>query len=345
MHDHLNPSEGNVVEEVRLDHLQPLVDERRRVDGDDRAHRPRGVGERLRRGDVGQLRPAAAPEGPSGGRDDELAHVGARAGGERLEERRVLRVDRDDLPRPGERLHQRPAHDERLLVGEREGAARLEGGEGRGEADGPGDAVEHGVAGGAGQLGGRLRPGEQLGQRLPGPVPLGQGLAQRRYGVLAGDGDGAHPEAVGLLGEQCDPSAGGGQAGHPEPVGVAQHEVDGLGADRAGGAEDHDIPYSVDGVEDEMRIGEGAGLSLIPPLWPHRPPGRTPRPARARAVPRAAAPRGARCPAARGPVSAAACARSPCSRAPVWRPRSRGLLPRGRRRPPPATRTPRRAPA
>lgn len=269
MHDDLNAVEGNVVEEVCLDDLQALVDQGRGVHGDDRAHGPGGVREGVGGRHVRQFRLRTAPERASGGGDDELAHVGPGAGGEGLEEGGVLGVDRDDLARLRHRLHQRAADDERLLVGEREGTARLQGGEGRGEADGAGDAVENGVAPrgiGGGELGGRVRAGEDLGEGLPRAVRGGQGLAQRRYDVPAGDGDGPHAQAVRLLGQQLHPPSGGGEPGHAEAVRVAQDEVDGLGADRAGRSEDHYVPCAVDRVEDEMRIGERGWTVAHPPI-------------------------------------------------------------------------------
>lgn len=171
----------------------------------------------------------------------------------------MLGVDRDDLPRLGERLDQRAADDERLLVGEREGAARFERGEGGREPDRPGDAVEYGVTLGGGELCGRICSGEDLGQRLPAPVPLAQGLPQRRYDVLAGDRDGTYPKPPRLLRQQPDPPARGGEPAHPEPAGIALHEVDGLRTDRPGGSQDHHVPWPVrgHGIEDKMRISEG----------------------------------------------------------------------------------------
>lgn len=191
------------------------------------------------------------------------------AGGQGLEEGRVLGVDRDDLAGLGEALDQRAAHDERLLVGQGEGAARLEGGQGRGEADGAGDAVQDGVAVGCRQPRGRVRADEDLGARLARAVLRGERLAQGRYDVLAGDRDRGHPQPVRLLGEKGDPAAVGGQAGDPEAVGVAQHEVDGLRADGPGGAEDHHVLRAVAryGVVDEVRVGQGTGRKH------RRPPG------------------------------------------------------------------------
>ena len=46
---------GHAEEQVGLDQLEPLVDQRRRVQRHHRPHRPRGVGERLVDGDAGEL--------------------------------------------------------------------------------------------------------------------------------------------------------------------------------------------------------------------------------------------------------------------------------------------------
>ena len=52
MHHDLDPVDGDAEEPVGLDQLETLVRERRGVDRDLRAHAPRRVRERLRRGDV-----------------------------------------------------------------------------------------------------------------------------------------------------------------------------------------------------------------------------------------------------------------------------------------------------
>ena len=59
MDDHLDRVVADIVQPVRLDDLQALVRERRRVDRDLGAHRPGRVAERLLRGDRGELAPAS----------------------------------------------------------------------------------------------------------------------------------------------------------------------------------------------------------------------------------------------------------------------------------------------
>ena len=185
----------------------------------------------------------------------------------------MLGVDRDDLPRLGERLDQRAADDQRLLVGERQRAARLQGGEGGREADRAGDAVQHGVAVGGGELGGRLgaRRGSRAAARA-GPYCGGQRLAQRR-GTAS-----SRATATVRTPQPARPARRAGatrppaadSAGHPEAVRVAQHDVDGLGADRAGGAEDHDVawgrPPGRRGRRARVRVGEGGWTVAHAPI-------------------------------------------------------------------------------
>jgi hypothetical protein len=51
-----------------------------------------------------------------------------------------------------------------------------------------------------------------------------------------------------LRGEQFDVAAAGAQRDHPEPVRVATNDVDGLGADGTGGAEQDDVTGDAHGA-------------------------------------------------------------------------------------------------
>ena len=101
-----------------------------------------------------------------------------RAAAQRLRDGRVLGVDRHDLvgslPRG---VHQPAADDERLLVGEREGAARPQRGERRPQPDRACDAVEHDVGTAAGQLAStparRRAPRPRAGRHAGAPPPVG----------------------------------------------------------------------------------------------------------------------------------------------------------------------------
>ena len=115
-------------------------------------------------------------------------------------------------------------------------------GEGRAEADGAGDAVEHGVA----------RPRRRARWRRPGrpgsraacrrrPAPR---AAQRRAAAAAASSSATAtvrtPSRAACSASSATRPPPAASADDPEPVGVAQHDVDGLGADRAGAAQqDH----------------------------------------------------------------------------------------------------------
>src|SRR5690242_17317539 len=123
--DDLDPAVRHAEEEVGLDHFQPLVRQRGRVDRDLRAHVPGRMSERIGRRHIRQLVTRAAAEWAAArGEDDRLRLAGERA----LEERGVLAVDRDQRPSPALPRAERelPGGDETLLVRERERDAVLE---------------------------------------------------------------------------------------------------------------------------------------------------------------------------------------------------------------------------
>jgi hypothetical protein len=213
MHDHVDVGVGDVEEQVRLDQLQPLVDQGRGVDRDHRAHVPGGVGQRLLGRDVVEVLPAAAAERPAAGGEDQSTHLVRRTAVQALGQRAVLAVDGDDLAGRGQAGDHRSADDQRLLVGQRQGVAGLERGDRGPQPHGPGDAVEHDVA---------LQAGGLDGGVLPEPV-VGRG------------------ELGDLLLEQLLLGAPGREGHDPEAVGVAADDVEGLGADRPGRPQDDHV--------------------------------------------------------------------------------------------------------
>ncbi|MDR6099717.1 hypothetical protein QE454_003336 [Microbacterium sp. SORGH_AS454] len=217
VHGHRDPVVRHVEEQVRLDHLKALVDESGGVRRDHTAHVPRGVSEGLRGGDVLQLVARASAEGASGCREHEPAHFTVVTGAQRLSDRGVLGVHRDDLPLGGERGDELAADDQRLFVGEGEGAPRLEGGDGGTESDRPGDAVEHHVG---------LDVADEL-----------LGLDGAEGGVLDAEGQGLRLDA-GTVGA-------GGEADDLEAIGVVGDDVERLRADRTGGTEDEDAAHAL----------------------------------------------------------------------------------------------------
>ena len=176
-----------------------------------------GMSQRLGGRDIRERGARTAAEGSTGCRQHEPAHLGVLAGAQRLRDRRVLGVDGDDLAGPRDRGDQLTAHDQGLLVRERERAAGLERSERRAETDGPGDAVEHDV-------------GIDIAHQLLGLVGAERGVLDLEVLGLRVEGG-----AVGAGGETDDLEA---------PRVGADH-LESLGADRAGGSEDDDAAHEV----------------------------------------------------------------------------------------------------
>ncbi len=139
----------------------------------------------------------------------------ATAAAQALRQRAVLGVDRARSdPGLARAVHDRAADDQRLLVGQRQDVAGLEGGQRGPQPDRAGDAVEHHVA---------------LEARRPRWTPPRRG--RRSRGELL--------DLRRRTGRRCPPP--GGEADDPEPVRVRAHDVEGLRADRAGRAEHDDV--------------------------------------------------------------------------------------------------------
>ncbi|CVN77104.1 Uncharacterised protein [Streptococcus pneumoniae] len=240
-HD-VDPVQGHVEQQVGLDHLEGLVHEGGGVGGDDAAHVPRGVCEGLGGRDGVQGGAVQAAERPARGREHEAADLVRRAPAQRLRERGVLGVHRHELARAGGRLHEGPADDERLLVGQGQAVAGVQRGEGGPQADRARDPVEHGVgAGPHGDLLGGARTGEQHGSGGRAPE-TGGGVGEGGPQLLLPRRGGAHRldlEAHGLLGQQGRVRPARERDG-PEPGGVLGDHVEALGADRARGADQGD---------------------------------------------------------------------------------------------------------
>src|SRR5699024_2741248 len=249
VHDHVDAVEGYVEEQVGLDDLQPLVDQRRGVDRDDRPHAPRRVLEGLGRGHVDEFGPGTSPEGPAAGGDDQAAYlVPVRAdkslrgpallplrAREALSDGEVFGVDGDDLPGCGQITHQGTTDDQGFLVGKGQATSGTQRGQRGFQAQRTGDAVEHHVTFRAGELGHTLGTGQHLGR---GAV-LTEGTA--RFPCFSGVGDGNlfHAEFGRLFGEQVDLTAARGQPRDPKTPRVALHDVEGLSTDGAGRPENH----------------------------------------------------------------------------------------------------------
>ena len=162
MDDDGDPLERHVEEQMRLDDLQPLVDQGRRVRRHHPPHREVGVGEGLLRGDVVQVGARHTAERPAARGQDEPPYFARTSPTQALSDRAVLTVDRDQLPGSREGLDQRPADDERLLVGEGQRAPCAQRREGGLQPDRPCHPVEDDVDRTGGQLAARVRADEDL---------------------------------------------------------------------------------------------------------------------------------------------------------------------------------------
>ena len=97
VHDDVDPVVRRAEQPVRLDHLEALVHQRRRVDRDLAAHRPGRVPERVLDADPRELGQAAAAERAARGRQRQALDRARPLAIDQLVQRRVLRVDRDQL--------------------------------------------------------------------------------------------------------------------------------------------------------------------------------------------------------------------------------------------------------
>ncbi len=217
-----------------------------------------------------EVGPRAPAERAAGRGDDEPRHLVEPAAAQALGQRRVLGVDGDDAVGgtgsaaaggAGGLDHERPADDERLLVGQRQGRAGAERGQGGTQADRAGHAVEDDVGAVPGDLDDAVLAAHDLGD-APAVGEHGDGGGELVDDVLARDGDGLDAELDGLAGEQVDVATARGERDHPEPVGGAADDVDRLGADRPRGPEQHDVshaPIITDGAEPADHRHRAAG--------------------------------------------------------------------------------------
>ena len=117
-------SYGDAEQQVGLDQLEALVDQRRRVQRVHRAHRPGRMRAGLLGGDVFESVGGPAAERAARRGEHDLGHLVGGAAAQALGHRRVLGVDGHDLARLGRLEHQRTARDQRFLVGQRQPGAR-----------------------------------------------------------------------------------------------------------------------------------------------------------------------------------------------------------------------------
>ena len=239
MDHHVDAVVGDAEQLVGLDHLEALVHEGGRVDGDLRAHLPGRVGQGVVHADRGQLVPAATAERAARGRDQQAGHrqsPGRRRPSSVAVARRRCRhwwmaqcsESTGTISAPGVRRARcttgAPAMSDSLLARARRrpasSAARVTGSPAKPTTPltttRPPSRRPASPSGPATHLDPRRQPAGQVG---------GQGR------VADGHHLGTEPRRPG---RPAVHRALGGQGHHLEPVGLGRHHLERLGADRAG---------------------------------------------------------------------------------------------------------------
>ena len=226
---------GRPEQVVGLDQLEALVHQRGRVDRDLAAHRPGRMRERLLDGHAARARRPLRPRnGPPEAVRISRSTVPGALGGEQLVERGVLGVDRDDRGAGGlrERVTSSPPDHQRLLVGQRQVDPLGQRRDRRHQPRRADDRVQHQVALAVGDQPDDARPARPAPRRRSRPRwPRGR--------VRVGERHPRTPWRARLL-EQRLPGVGGAQRDDRELRAGARDDVEGLDADRAGGAEDRE---------------------------------------------------------------------------------------------------------
>ena len=200
MHQHLYLTGLHTEEPLRLDHLEPLVHHRGRVDGDLRAHIPRRVFQGVCLRHVGYLLHRLQAEGTATGRQQDLLDAVMVFADETLEDGRVLTVHRQYLGvvGDGEVTDQLSSHHECLLIGQAYGLTRLDGVNRRREPRKTHHGGQHHVdRSGLHDLVEGLRPGIHLHLRH-----ITHQLLQLVIALFIGYHDGSRLELMRLLSQQ-----------------------------------------------------------------------------------------------------------------------------------------------
>ena len=230
--EHVDAAVVHTEELVCLDDLEPLVHERRGIDGDLRAHRPGGMSQGVGDGDLAQLGGAAAPErAAAAGEDQPLRRRWLTR--QALVHGAVLAVHRDQLrTRPrSQRLHERPRGNQALLVCQCQAPSRAERFERDAQAGKSDDAIHNDI--------GRTGEGsEGVGARHH--LDAGGNCRRELCGqFLIADAHDGGPELRGLRSELTH-RAVRGQRRDAEAIRLRAHHLQRLSADRTRRAEHRD---------------------------------------------------------------------------------------------------------
>ena len=207
----------HIEQEVRFDHLERFVDERRRIDGDLLAHRPGGMLQRFGDGRARYTLRLPSAEGATGGGEDQPRQFGRPAAGHALQHRAVLGVDGYDFAAtlPRRRGDQLTGHHQRFLIRERDAFPRPQRRQCRLEPGRADDAVHDDLdIGTCCCLDETIRASPRTITNLsllPSPpihkayicrLPLRSLLGQQFHVGVAGDGD--HPKPLALSGQHLE---------------------------------------------------------------------------------------------------------------------------------------------
>ena len=233
MYQHFDALGFDAEEPFGFDHLKPLVHHRGTVDRDLGAHLPVGVFQGARRSDAGQLFDRRRAEGTSRRGEEDFVDGIAVFAHQALENRAVFAVHGQNRRAVFHRelRNEFARHNERFLVGQRDGFASFDGRHRGAESGETHHGRHHHVHFGQS---GDVADGFRARPHLNGEV--GQRLAHRFIARLVGDDHRFGAKFARLRNEQF------GVVPRREGIGlvfagVFAHHVEGLRADRAGRTE------------------------------------------------------------------------------------------------------------
>src|SRR5229473_1477281 len=223
---------GQAEEKMRLDDLERLVHQRRRIDGDLLPHLPGGMAQRLVHRGVGHAGGRRGAERATRRREDQARHLGRLPARDALQCRAVLGVDRHHLAAALARRarHELARHNQGFLVRQGHPLAGPERRQRRLEPRRPHDPVHHDL---------HVRPGSGLDETVRPPTLAASGfpLARARALVPVHEADVTRAPLRRLAREQVRVRVRG-QGRDVKPFALAREDLERGLADRAGRPED-----------------------------------------------------------------------------------------------------------
>ncbi len=249
MHHHINSIQVHAVQQVRLEQFQALVHQRCGVGRDHSAHVPGRVCQGLIRSDIAHLFAAESPEGPAACGENEPIDLCRGATAKALRQRRVFGVDGNNLTWTCGFGDQRAADHQRLFVGQGKDPPSSQCGQRCCKPGGARDPIEDDVTRHRRQLRGRIRARQDARQRELSLRPatsacLGvKSQLEILHGCRPADRNGPRTAVQRLLRQQRNLLAPSGKAYHLELITMLGDDLQSLGTDRAGTAQDHHVTH------------------------------------------------------------------------------------------------------